>query len=104
MLRVTLEDMTRFGTLEEFFSKGPDGAGRPAGPLADDSGSAAGRKSRPNSGLAQGLDAEAAPAFALHKHAYTHQVVNNFGGSSYLNIWNPYIYDALGETFSLSQQ
>jgi hypothetical protein len=51
-----------------------------------------------------GLDAETPPAFDVHKHAYSRQTVNNFGGNSFLNIWNPYIYQSLGMEFSLSQQ
>ena len=79
--RITLEELSRFDTLQQFFEKGPAGAGRP---------------------LTQGQAIP--PAFAGHKYAYTIQYVNNLGGSSTLNLWRPYVRTNLGQVFSLSQE
>lgn len=77
MRRVTLEELSRFGSLREFFQKGPNGAGRPH-------------------------LSEEPPAFpGQHLYAYTYQNVNNFGGNSWLNLWSPPV--SAGQIFSLSQ-
>lgn len=83
MRRITLEDMTRFPTLHDFLSKGPDGFGRPF----DTAG-------------------EVAPAASAppHKYSYMLQNVNNLGGNSSLNLWSPDVNTALGEQMSLSQE
>jgi hypothetical protein len=82
MRRITLETMTHFPTLRQFLGKYPDGgAGVP------------GRKT----------DAPSVAAVA-HKYSITQQNVNNLGGNSNLNLWNPYVNTALGEVFSLSQE
>jgi hypothetical protein len=81
MRRVTLDELSRFQTLEEFFEKGPNGAGHPV-----------------PSGQPPAL------ATPTHKYAYTYQAVNNWGGNSALNNWNPTVTSSLGEVFSLSQQ
>jgi hypothetical protein len=70
MARLTLEKLTRFRTLSDFFAKSP-------GKLEHHS-------KRGSEGP--------------HLHAYGSQKVDNFGGNSWLNIWNP-----KGD-FSLSQQ
>jgi hypothetical protein len=80
MRRVTLEEMSRFRTLREFFGKGPDGAGK-----APTNGDVAPR------------------ATVSHKYAHAFQNVNNHGGNSALNLWKPPINTALNEIFSLSQ-
>jgi hypothetical protein len=77
MRRVTLEDLTRFGTLQDFFRKGPRGAGRPP------------RASEPPT------------VPATHRWAHAYQNVNNGGGHSFLNIWDPPI--GANQVFSLSQ-
>jgi hypothetical protein len=77
MRRVTLEDLTRFPTLQAFMRKGPGGAGRP--PRA----------------------VEPATVPATHRWAHAYQNVNNGGGHSYLNIWRPSI--GADQVFSLSQ-
>jgi hypothetical protein len=84
MRRVTLEELTRFPTIEDFFEKGPNGAGRPT-------------VVNPN---------EVAPQSPTqgHKYSITYQYVNNLGGNSNLNLWNPYVNTNWGEVFSLSQQ
>jgi hypothetical protein len=81
MRRVTLEELSRFQTLEEFFQKAPHGAGHLV-----------------TTGQAPAL------ATPTHKYAYTYQLVNNWGGNSSLANWNPTVTTSLGEVFSLSQQ
>jgi len=83
MRRMTIEDMTRFPTLNDFFAKGPDSSGRAAGPAS---------KATP------------AAANASHKYSYMKQVVDNIGGNSSLNIWKPSVNTSLGEQMSLSQE
>jgi Neprosin len=61
--RITIEEMTRFESLNAFFLK--------------------------------------SPLEAVHKYAHASQTVDNLGGSSAINVWDP----AVGsQTFSLSQQ
>jgi hypothetical protein len=77
MRRVTLEELTRFESMQDFFQKGPRGAGRPP------------RASEP------------ATVGATHRWAHAYQNVNNGGGHSFLNIWQPNI--GANQIFSLSQ-
>jgi Neprosin/Neprosin activation peptide len=77
MRRVTLEDLTRFGTLQDFLRKGPRGAGRPP------------RASEPST------------VPATHRWAHAYQNVDNGGGHSFLNLWRPAI--GANQIFSLSQ-
>jgi hypothetical protein len=77
MRRVTLDDLTRFETLQDFFQKGPQGAGRPP------------RMSEPLT------------VTATHRYAHAYQSVANGGGHSYLNVWRPAI--GANQIFSLSQ-
>ena len=77
MRRVTLEDLTRFETLQDFFAKGPRGAARPP------------RMTEPTT---------VAPT---HRWAHAYQIVDNGGGHSFLNIWQPAI--GANQIFSLSQ-
>jgi hypothetical protein len=84
MRRITLEEMTHFPTLRDFFQKGPGGSGRP---------SLAVPRNAPESSPTQG-----------HKYSIMTQEVNNLGGNSNLNLWNPYVNTAWGEVFSLSQE
>jgi hypothetical protein len=84
MRRITIEDMTRFPTLHDFFAKGPDGFGQASG-----SGGAA-------------APAASAPS---HKYSYMLQNVNNLGGSSTLNLWNPPVVNtATDHQMTLSQE
>jgi hypothetical protein len=76
--RVTLETLTRFESLQDFFAKGPRGAGR-----------------RPPRA------AEPATVPVTHRWAHAYQNVNNGGGHSYLNMWQPAI--GANQVFSLSQ-
>jgi hypothetical protein len=77
MRRVTLEDLNRFETLQDFFRKGPRGAGRPP----------------------QAIEPPTVPA--THRWAHASQMVQNGGGHSFLSIWDPPIGG--GQIFSLSQ-
>ena len=77
MRRVTLEDLSRFPTLRDFFRKGPRGTGHP--PRA----------------------AEPPTVPATHRWAHAYQSVNNGGGHSFLNLWDPPI--GANQIFSLSQ-
>lgn len=76
--RITLEELTRFETLENFFQKGPKGKGR-----------------HPR------LTSLAAAGENIHKYAHAFQTVDNLGGHSFLNIWQPKLSGS--EVFSLSQ-
>jgi Neprosin len=77
MRRLTLNELASYATLSDFQSKAPDGSGQ--------------------------LPGEPAPQ-ANHQYAYTLQTVNNFGGSSALNLWSPFVNQLRGQIFSLSQQ
>jgi len=77
MRRITLEDLSRFETLEKFFQKGPDGAGE--------------------------FGSISPYVVATHKYAHSYQNVTNYGGSNTLNLWNPPIDTAKTQVFSLSQ-
>jgi hypothetical protein len=77
MRRITLEDMARFETLQDFLRKGPGGAGRPP------------------------RIAEPATVPVTHRWAHAYQNVTNGGGHSFLNIWQPAI--GANQVFSLSQ-
>jgi hypothetical protein len=90
MMRTTLEMLSRFPTLQDFYHKVPGGA------LAD----AQARVNRDPVSDPNFVN----PAVASHKYSYTYQYVNNHGGNSNLNIWAPYVNTALGEIFSLSQE
>jgi hypothetical protein len=88
MERITLEGLSRFNTLKQFFEKGPSGAGRP-----------------PSLSQKQPAKGSAIPPSAYyHKYSYTYQNVNNLGGNSALNIWAPDVETEDSEIFSLSQQ
>lgn len=80
MARVTLEQLSRFKTLHEFFEKGPNGSGR-----------------APEPGKADPAGGDA------HKYGITYQYVNNLGDNTNINLWRPYVYTDIGEVFSLAQ-
>jgi len=81
--RVTLEEMTHFATLHEFFNKGPEEKGIPR----------ENPKVPPCTGNCP----------VLHKYSVVNQTVNNWGGNSTLNLWSPYVDTSKGEIFSLTQ-
>ena len=83
MRRITLEEMTRFPTLRQFFEKGPNGAGRALQSKSAD---------------APGAD------LSDHRYSVMNQDVDNLGGNSNLNIWSPYVDTNKGEVFSLAQE
>jgi hypothetical protein len=76
--RITLEELTRFKSLDQFFRKSPVG----------------------NGGQHPSLSAPPA-ADTTHKYAHAFQTVNNLGGHSFVNIWKPAI--GANQVFSLSQ-
>lgn len=78
MRRVTLIEMARFRTLRDFFQKAPNGGQHPR---------------------LKGAFAPKPP----HKYAHAYQIVNNQGGQSYINIWQPTLNTAAGQLMSLSQ-
>jgi Neprosin len=77
LIRLTLEQLSRFRNLQDFFQKAP-GGGR----------------------LPTGIEKESRTV-ALHKYAHANQFVNNIGGTAYLNVWKPVI--GPNQVFSLSQ-
>ena len=77
--RITLQELTRFETLQHFFQKSPVGSGRPPSEVA----------------------ASNATAAATHRWAHAYQNVDNLGGHSFLNMWDPSI--GADQIFSLSQ-
>jgi Neprosin len=78
MQRITLDMLVRYRTLRDFLAKIPRGRGVPTPP----------RK-----------DSEFRPDWeSTHLHAYGYQYVTNYGGNSWLDLWNP------SGDFSLSQQ
>jgi hypothetical protein len=81
--RVTLDEMTRFSTLREFFNKGPNAGGIPQASV----------KTPPCTGNCP----------VEHKYSVVNQTVNNWGGNSVLNVWSPYVNTGQGEIFSLTQ-
>jgi hypothetical protein len=83
MRRLTIENLARFETLRHFFQKSPFGSGLPP--------RASGGSQNP-----------AAPQVAAtHRWAHAAQSVDNLGGHSFLNVWDPPI--GANQVFSLSQ-
>ena len=78
--RLTIEDLARFSTLHEFFQKSPGSSGA----------------ARPPHVAVHPLVAE------THRWAHASQAVDNLGGRSFINVWDPAI--GANQTFSLSQQ
>jgi len=83
MTRLTLEMLVRYETLRHFFSKGQDGTGLYPRSQIDQ------KPPRPEE------------SSSARRHAFVYQAVRNFGGNSWLNLWNP----SMGRdgTMSLSQ-
>jgi hypothetical protein len=78
MQRITLDTLVRYRTLRDFYRKVPRGQGVPTPPRRASTFSP---------------DWE-----STHLHAYGYQNVTNYGGNSWLNLWNP------SGDFSISQQ
>jgi Neprosin len=83
MRRITLPEISRFKTLQEFFQKGPTGAGQAPQKRGD---------------------AAAPPSINGHSYAHEYQYVNNYGGYSVFSLFRPYVTTSWNEVFSLSQQ
>lgn len=81
MPRMTLEKISRFGSLRHFFEKGPNGAGHAHDPEK----------------------ATAEPNTNGHAYAYAYQYVNNWGGQSSESLDDPKVETSRGEVFSLMQ-
>lgn len=81
MRRVTLDEVSRFSTLRNYFEKGPNGAGQVR--LNDND--------------------NVLPADGVHKYSHANQYVNNLGQTATINLWSPYVNTGLGEIFSLAQ-
>jgi hypothetical protein len=92
LLRTTLDMMSRFPTLHDFYHKTPGGAVTSAQAAVASEGAIGDPK-----GFVD-------PTVASHKYSFTYQYVNNWGGNSNLNVWAPYVNTSLGEVFSLSQE
>lgn len=90
MRRLTMENLRRFQTLHQFFQKSPYGSGKPP-----QSGQP------PQSSRGGGVAPAAATVAATHRWAHAFQNVNNHGGHSFLNVWDPPI--GANQIFSLSQ-
>jgi hypothetical protein len=88
--RLTLEEMSGFETLGNFFQKGPNGAGqaKPSAPANMPSGTNTQAPCQP------------APDGSCHSHAWGQQYVTNYGVNSNIELWNPSLN---GGVFSLSQ-
>src|SRR5579871_4164106 len=78
MIRLTLEQLSRFKNLQEFFRKAPGGGQLPTG-----------------------IDKGSKAADPPHKYAHASQTVGNIGGTAFLNVWKPQI--GANQIFSLSQ-
>jgi Neprosin len=91
MRRLTIENLTRFETLRNFFEKSPYGSAPP--PRANDAKPLSPQRRR----AARQLPAVA----ATHRWAHASQGVRNLGGHSFLNVWDPAI--GANQVFSLSQ-
>jgi neprosin-like protein len=81
--RITLDELARFGTMRHFFQKSPVGSGLPPSMINQ-------------SNILEAVE-------ATHRYGHAYQNVDNLGGHSNLNIWNPSIDTGSGQIFSLSQ-
>jgi hypothetical protein len=80
--RITLEELTRFESLDHFRKKNPRNASKPA-------------RRRPS---IEAPDVSNPP----HEYAHAYEIVDNIGGHSVLNVWSPPVTG--DQIFSLSQQ
>jgi neprosin-like protein len=92
MRRLTIQNLTKFKTLRNFFEKSPYGSATP--PHANGA--------KPLSPRSKGAPSAAIQAVqATHRWAHAYQNVSNRGGHSFLNVWDPPI--GPNQVFSLSQ-
>ncbi len=82
MRRITMTEMAGFSSLREFFQKG---------------------STEPRRGVDGEFIAPSSPSDG-HKYSIMYQNVNNLGGGSSLNLWDPSVQTSRGEVMSLSQQ
>jgi hypothetical protein len=87
MRRVTLQELTRFESIDHFLRKGPLDTGQP--PMAPTAGAALRRQFEP-----PGVG-------ATHRWAHAYQNVANHGGHDFINVWDPPI--GANQIFSLLQ-
>lgn len=86
LLRTTLETMSNFASLKQYYSKSPDNVA-------------------PAILTRRAVTSAITPAVAsTHKYATADQEVNNWGGNSNISIYSPGVNRPKGETFSLSQE
>jgi hypothetical protein len=88
--RVTLEEMTRFESIGQYFLKGK-------APIVETS------VSRLPNYRPQAADPCTNGVIANHKYATACQTTHNFGGRSRISLWNPTVTPASGQDFSLAQ-
>lgn len=89
MRRITLDELTRYQTLQQFFRKSPGSAPIGGSIPATTAGPCSKTK------LSDG---------SYHCYAEAYQFVNNYGGQANHNLWVPYVNTSAGQTMSLSQQ
>lgn len=82
MARVTLDQMSHFETVQQFFQKSADGQGHAPVP---------------------GMTPPTVTPTSAHAYSFTYQYVNSFGPSTNINLWRPYVYTNQNEIFSLAQ-
>ena len=81
MRRVTLDDITQFNTLRDFLAKGRSASGGSYNP-----------------------DMPGPDNADVHHFALTYKSVDNLGGNSDLNLWNPKVDTSKGDALSISQE
>ena len=87
MRRVTLDELTRFESVDRFLRKDPQGGGHP--PMA------------PSAAMALRIRFEPPGVGATHRWAHAFQNVANIGGHDFINVWDPPM--GANQIFSLSQ-
>jgi Neprosin len=90
--RLTVENLTRFETLQHFFQKSPYGSAPPPHPSSPSAPMGPGGSAPPGG---------PGSVPATHRWAHAYQAVDNLGGHSFLNVWDPPI--GANQVFSLSQ-
>lgn len=79
MRRITLDELARYETLQQFFKKAPDT-------------------------VMQTENGVERPVTVTHRWSHAYQLINNYGGEGLHNVWVPEVNTASTEVFSLSQQ
>jgi len=83
---MTLEDLKRFNTMQDFWNRLPQSVRDEAGEISTEAGD---------------IEAPADGPTALHQYAHAERNVSNWGAESILNVWRP--YTERSDEFSLSQ-